>query len=50
MGITSIPDENERPRVDELHQGEPDPGMFAPPKDFLVKDQNRVAAPAVATQ
>ena len=56
LGITmmSINDDPRRGRttaeVDELHQGEPDPAMFAPPKDFLVKDQNPVAAPAVATQ
>jgi hypothetical protein len=56
LGVTmmSINDDPRRGRtnaeVDELHQGEPDPAMFAPPKDFLVKDQNPVAAPAFATQ
>lgn len=56
LGVTmmSFNDDPRRGRttaeVDELHQGEPDPAMFAPPKDFLVKDQNPVAAPAVATQ
>lgn len=46
--MMSINDDPRRGRttaeVDELHQGEPDPAMFAPPKDFLVKDQNPVAA------
>jgi hypothetical protein len=52
--LMSINDDPRRGRttaeIDDLRQGEPDPAMFAPPKDFTVKDQNPVAAPAVATQ
>jgi len=52
--MMSINDDPRRGRstgeIEELHLGDPDPAMFAPPKDFLVKDQNPVAAPAVANQ
>jgi hypothetical protein len=30
--------------IEEIHRGDPDPAIFAPPKGFLIKDLNPVAA------
>ena len=52
--MMSINDDPRRGRsvgeIEELHRGDPDPATFAPPKDYLVKDQNPVAASTVTTQ
>lgn len=32
--------------IEELHRGEPDPALFSPPEDYIIKDQNPPPAPA----
>jgi hypothetical protein len=50
LNVMAIFDDPRRGRttaeVIELHQGDPDPALFSPPKDYIVKEQ---AAPPAAT-
>jgi hypothetical protein len=43
VGTLTINDSSRNGRItaeiEELHQGDPDPSLFSPPKDYIIKDQ-----------
>lgn len=49
LTMMAIQDDPRRGRttaeIEELHRGDPDPALFSPPENYIIKDQNPVPAP-----